>query len=243
VPDEHAGMAGPLGLERSWSARKVVERVVAAPGEFRGDLWLSLRIGVVAATTALAIATLLAWSMRSARGTPWLRLALLALCLTIPGPLLGVGLIRLLNRPVDSPLGVLGWLYDTNFGPWLVQTIRAVPAATLVLWPALVSVPQAMLDTAATEGSGWLGRLVRIALPQRWPAVAAAWLVGLAIAIGELAGTVLVIPPQPATTISVRVFQLLHYGVDDRVAAMSLVMVSGIAALTWISATLLKGRA
>jgi hypothetical protein len=36
------------------------------------------------------------------------------------------------------------------------------------------------------------------------------------------------------------VFQLLHYGVDDRVAAICLVMVAGIAALTGIAATLLK---
>jgi ABC-type Fe3+ transport system permease subunit len=205
-------------------------------------LWLSLRIGAAAATAALAIAIPLAWSMRVARGVPWVRLAVLALCLTIPGPLLGIGLIHLLNRPVDSPLSVLAWLYDTNVAPWLAQTIRALPLATLILWPALASVPQVMLDTAATEGSGFVGRLLRIALPQRWPVVAAAWLVGLAIAVGELAATVLVVPPQQSTMISVRIFQLLHYGVDDRVAAISLVMVAGIAALTWVSASLLKRR-
>jgi iron(III) transport system permease protein len=148
-----------------------------------------------------------------------------------------------MNRPADSPLSFLAWLYDTNFAAWLVQTIRALPVATLILWPALASVPQAMLDTAASEGSGSLGRLLRIALPQRWPAAAAAWLVALAIAIGELAATVLVIPPQQSTAISVRIFQLLHYGVDDRVAAISLVIVAGIAVLTWISASLLKHKA
>jgi len=232
----------PHGPVRSWSAAKVVERLAAAPAEFRGDLWLSIRIGVVAATAALVIAIPLAWSMRSARATPWVRLAVLAVCLTIPGPLLGVGLIHLMNRPVDSPLSFLAWLYDTNFGPWLVQTIRSLPVATLILWPALASIPQVMLDAAATEGSSSLGRLFRIALPQRWPAAAAAWLVALAIAIAELAATVLVIPPQQSTAISVRIFQLLHYGVDDRVAAISLVLVAGIAALTWISATLLKRK-
>ena len=78
--------------------------------------------------------------------------------------------------------------------------------------------------------------------PQRWPAVAAAWLVGFAIAIGELAATVLVLPPQQSTAISVRVFQMLHYGVDDRLAAICLVMVVGIATLTGIAATLLKRK-
>jgi iron(III) transport system permease protein len=225
---------------RTWSVAKLATGLLAAPAEFRGDLWLSMRIGIAAATAALAIALPLAWSMCSARRTPVVRLAILALALTIPGPLLGLGLIHLLNRPDSSPLWFFAHLYDTNFAPWLAQAIRAVPMATLILWPALASVPQVMLDTAATEGSGWFGRLWRIAMPQRWPAIAAAWLFGLAIAVGELAASVLVIPPQPSTAISVRIFQLLHYGVDDRVAAISLLMVAGIATLTWISVTLLQ---
>jgi iron(III) transport system permease protein len=230
------------GRVRSWSVAKVGERIVAAPQEFAGELLLSGTIGANAATAALAIGLPLAWSMRLARRTPWLRLTGLALCLTIPGPILGVALIRLLNRPPDSPLAFLALVYDSNFAPWLVQTTRALPIVTLILWSALATIPQAMLDAATMDGAGWWGRLLRIALPQRWPAAAAAWLIGLAIAIGELAATVLVIPPQPHTAISVRVFQLLHYGVDDRVAAICLVMVAGIAALTGIAAALLKRR-
>jgi ABC-type Fe3+ transport system permease subunit len=230
------------GRVRSWSAAKVAERIIAAPPEFAGELWLSGRIAAIAATAAVAIGLPLAWSMRLARRTPWLRLTALALCLTIPGPLLGVALVRLLNRPPDSPLAFLALVYDSNFAPWLVQTIRALPVVTLVLWSALATIPQVMLDAAKMDGAGWWGRLVRIALPQRWPAAAAAWLIGLAIAVGELAATVLVIPPQPSTAISVRVFQLLHYGVDDRVAAICLVMVAGIGALTGIAAVLLRRR-
>jgi iron(III) transport system permease protein len=230
------------GRVRSWSVAKVGERIVAAPQEFAGELLLSGTIGANAATAALAIGLPLAWSMRLARRTPWLRLTALALCLTIPGPLLGVALIRLLNRPPDSPLAFLELAYDSNIAPWLVQTIRALPIVTLILWSALATIPQVMLDAATMDGAGWWGRLVRIALPQRWPAAAAAWLIGLAIAVGELAATVLVIPPQPYTAISVRVFQLLHYGVDDRVAAICLVMVAGIATLTGIAAALLKRR-
>jgi iron(III) transport system permease protein len=168
---------------------------------------------------------------------------MLSLCLTVPGPLLGVATIRLLNRPPDSPLAALAWLYDSNFAPWLVQMLRALPLATLIMWPAFASVPQVMLDTAATDGTGWWGRLLRIALPQRWPAAAAAWLVGFAVALGELAATILVMPPQRgATALSIQIFQLLHYGVDDRVAAICLVTVFAVAALTGIAATLLKRR-
>jgi iron(III) transport system permease protein len=237
------------GRTRTWSATKVAEQLAKAPRDFQGELWLSTKIGAAAATAALALALPLAWSMRRSLGGvpvqhwPWLRLLMLSLCLTVPGPLLGVATIRLLNRPPDSPLAALAWLYDSNFAPWLVQMLRALPLATLIMWPAFASVPQVMLDTAATDGTGWWGRLLRIALPQRWPAAAAAWLVGFAVALGELAATILVMPPQRgATALSIQIFQLLHYGVDDRVAAICLVTVFAVAALTGIAATLLKRR-
>jgi iron(III) transport system permease protein len=242
------------GHIRGWSATKVVERVVAAPREFAGELELSAAIGAAAASAAILVALPLAWSLvkvlRGVRRTPgnnrrgwslpWLRLGSLALCLTVPGPLLGIGLIHALNRPPDSVLAPLAVLYDSNFAPWLAQTIRSLPLVTLILWPALATIPQDVLDAAATDGAGWWRQLLFIAMPQRWSAVLAAWLVGFAIAVGEVAATVLVIPPQPSTAISVRVFQLLHYGVDDRVAAICLVLVAGIAFVTGIAAALLK---
>lgn len=231
------------GRVRSWSLAKAFEQIGEAPFEFQGELLMSARVGALAATAATVVALPLAWSMRRPRRFPLVRLATLATCMTIPGPLLGLGMIRVLNQPEDSPLGFLGLLYDTEFAPWLVQSVRALPLATLILWPALASVPQAMLDVAATDGIGWRGQLLRIALPQRWPAVAAAWLVAFAIAVDELAATVLVQPPAAGgvQAISVSIFQLLHYGVDDRAAAICIVMVFGVAVVT-AAAALLAGR-
>ncbi len=245
-------IATETGRIRTWSFAQLAARIAAAPGQFRGELLLSAKLGALAATTAVAIGLLLAWKLRGVvsrdsawRPTPTTVAALLviALCFTIPGPLLGLATIRLLNQPPDSPLSLLAWLYDSNFAPWLVQTIRTLPIATLILWPALATVPQVMLDTAATDGTGPWGQLFHIAVPQRWPAIAAAWLIAFAVALGELAATILVIPPQVgATALSIQVFQLLHYGVDDRVAAICLVMVVTIAGLTGIAAKLMTNK-
>jgi iron(III) transport system permease protein len=228
------------GRVRSWSAIKVIEGVAAAPWQYRAELWQSVQIGTTAATAAVLIGLPLAWSMRgkTSQRLPWLRLGAIAFLLAVPGPLLGIALIRLLNQPTDSPLSCLAWLYDTNFAPWLVQTLRALPIVTLILWPTLATVPQAMLDTAATDGAGWWRRLLLIVIPQRWPALVAAWFVGFAVAVGELAATLLVVPPGP-TTISVRIFSLIHYGVDDRVASICLVLVLGLAGLALIGLRLL----
>jgi iron(III) transport system permease protein len=226
---------------RSWSAAKVLERLAAAPGEFAGDLWLTLQVSSAAATAALVLGMPLAWSLRLARRPPVLRLVALAACLAIPGPLLGIGVIRLLNQPPSSALAFLAALYDSQFAPWLVQMIRALPLVTLVLWFALASIPQSVLDAAVVDGAGWWNRLLRIALPQRWPAAFAAWLVGLAVAAGELAATVLVVPPGRSTAITVRIFQLLHYGVDDRVAAISLVLALAMGLIAALTIFTLRG--
>jgi ABC-type Fe3+ transport system permease subunit len=220
---------------RGWSAGQVISRLAAAPREFGGDLLLSAGLAGAAATAAVAIGLPLAWSLRLSRRTPYARIFVLVLCLVIPGPVLGIGVIRLLNQPPASPLSFLAPLYDSHFAPWLVQTIRGLPLVTLIVWAALASIPQATLDAAVLDGAGWWRRLLRIALPQRWPAVASAFLVGSAIAASELAATVLVMPPGRSTAISVRVFQLLHYGVDDRVAAISLVMAAGLAVVAAVA--------
>lgn len=237
------------GRVRAWSLWQLITRLASTPKQFLGELTLSCEIGSAAATAAVLFGLLISWSWRNTRSgdaiwrpTP-LRiaaLAIIALCLTLPGPLLGLGVISLLNQPPSSPLSILATLYDSNFSPWLVQSIRTLPIATLILWPALASVPQVMLDTAATDGTGHWGQLFRIAVPQRWAAIVAAWLVAFAVAIGELAATILVMPPQlGATALSIQIFQLLHYGVDDRIAAICLMLVALIAALTGISTKLM----
>jgi ABC-type Fe3+ transport system permease subunit len=174
-------------------------------------------------------------------------LAITAICLMTPGPVLGVVTIWCLNRPPGSPLAFLAWLYDVPwFAPFLVQTIRAVPLAVLLLWPALASIPQATLDAAKSEGAGSLRRLVLVALPQRPAAVALAVVVGLAVALGELAATTLVYRAG-TTPISVRSFGMLHSGVDDRLAGLVLLMfltalMAGIAAVVAWRRTIRRGE-
>jgi iron(III) transport system permease protein len=50
-----------------------------------------------------------------------------------------------------------------------------------------------------------------------------AWLAALAISLGDLAASILVVPPG-VTTLSIRIFGLLHYGVEDQVAGICLAM-------------------
>jgi len=207
-----------------WSASKAARLIFNSPWEHRRELGWSLAIGSVATLAATTLAILLAWALRTRR-LPLLPTALLlSLGFAIPGPLLGVWLIGCLNHPKDSMFWPLTLCYDhTILAPVLAQFLRALPLATLIVGAQFASLPQDVLDSARSEGAGWWRQLLSIALPWCWPAVGAAAGMALIVALGDLAATLLVSPPG-VSTISVRIFGLLHYGAEDRVSALCLML-------------------
>ena len=223
------------GRLRSWSAAKCLAMIVTSPWRYEREFGWTLLIAPLAATAAVVLALGLAWPARRGglRAAPALLLS--SLCLALPGPVIGLGLIHLLNRP-EVP--GLVYLYDRSIlAPWLAMTIRGLPLATLTLWHGLRTVPPAMLEAAAVDGAGPLRRFWSIALPSRLPAVALAWVVALAVALGDLAASILVVPPGVAT-LSIRIFGLLHAGVEDQVAGICLAMILMFAAATGLAAWL-----
>jgi iron(III) transport system permease protein len=248
------------GRIRSFSPGKCLQIICSAPEKFRRELGWSLLIGILSATAAVLTAIPLAWmarktdSPRATNGRSGLHGAtngrgftvnfqfaiynlqfviitlIIAVLLTLPGPILGIAIIRLLNRP-ELPGAV--WLYDHSImAPWLAVYLRSLPIATLIMWHALQTVPKEILESAMIDGAGPVTRLWRIALPMRWPAAAVAWLAALAISLGDLAASILVVPPG-VTTLSIRIFGILHYGVEDQVAGICLAMILIFALLAW----------
>lgn len=209
---------------RSWSATKLVGVLADTPGKHRREWGWSFTLGGAVAVAATTSGTLLAWALRK-RWLPVVPMAILvALGFGLPGPVLGVWLIRVLNWPYDSAFGFLTWFYDeTLLAPMLAQTIRALPLVTFLLWIQMERVPQDLLDNAASEGANSWSQLIYVVLPLRWVGLLAAACVAFIIAIGELAATVLVMPPG-VSTLSIRIFGLLHYGAEDQVAALCLVL-------------------
>ena len=103
------------------------------------------------------------------------------------------------------------------------------------MWHAFRTLPDQMLDSAAVDGAGPITQLWRIALPCRRRALVLAWIVALAVALGDLAASILVMPPG-VTTLSIRIFNLLHYGVEDRVAGICLALIAMFAAVAAVVA-------
>jgi iron(III) transport system permease protein len=220
---------------RQWSAGHFCRIIASALSSFRHEFGWSLLIGGAAATCAVVVGAGLAWWARRGgwRAVPALTLG--ACGSAFPGPLIGLGIIGMLDR---GESGLLIWLYDrTILAPVLAITIRVLPLATLGCWYVLRSVADDALDCAACEGAGsWL-RFWLVVWPQRRFGLAATWLAVFAMAAGDLACSILVVPPG-VTTVPIRVFGLIHAGVDDQVAGLCLVMFTGVAtavaAVLWL---------
>jgi iron(III) transport system permease protein len=225
---------------QSWSPTKLLQLVVRSPWENRREWGWSLACGALAAALATALAVVVAWRVRERPRWAAPSAIALAIVAAIPAPLVGVWTIEMLNRPPNSPLAALTFLYDrTLAAPVFVQIVRALPLVALWLWSQLATISDDLLDAARSEGAGAWTRFWRIVLPLRRSALTAALAAALALAIGELSATLLVVPPG-VTTISVQVFQLLHYGVDDRVAALCL-SIFGLIAAGVLAASLFAG--
>ncbi len=228
-------MQTDTGRVRTWSVAKCLAMVAESPIRHQQEFGWSLLIGGLAATAAVSVGTCLAWSARRGGRKAVPALLVTAVGLALPGPIVGLAIIQLLNRP-EIP-GMVD-LYDRSIlAPWLGQTIRCLAPATLVMWHALRTIPRQTLEAAAVDGAGPIRRFWAIVLPSRLPALAVAWTVALAIALGELAVSVLVVPPRVAT-LPIRIFGLLHAGVEDQVAGICLALIglfAGIAAVaTWL---------
>jgi iron(III) transport system permease protein len=208
---------------RHWSASKFVEVLAPVLWDYRKEYGWTILISALAATSAIALAMPFAWLARRGGRRSIPALLVSALCLATPGPLVGLGVIWLLDR--DQSL--LIWLYDrTVFAPVLAMLVRILPIAILLCWYALRTVPDDVLDSAACHGAGPWSKFWLIAAPQRVAAIAAAWLAAFVIASGDLACSILVVPPG-VTTVPIRVFNLIHYGVDHQVAGVCLTMLAG----------------
>ena len=211
---------------RTWSIDKFVEVMSSAPRDFSAEIGWTILIGGASASIALIFSFAIAWFAR--RDIFWAigAVILVVVCASVPGPLVGLTVIDLLNQKGVAPLI---WLYDrTIAAPVLAILVRCLPICLLIAWYSLKSVPQETLDSAASEGAGAWRQFWLIALPQRWLAVPIAWLATFAFASGDLTASILVTPPG-VSTVPIRVFGMIHFGVIHEVASLSLTSAFGFA--------------
>jgi iron(III) transport system permease protein len=211
-----------LGLPPIWSMSGLWGTLGFAASDSAGPIVVSLALAAAAATITAALAWALAWSSRRSAFFQGLLMATLALTLAAPGPVAGMAL-KLAYR-------WFAWIHDTPVIVVMAQSLRTLPYALLILWPALSILPPELLESAALDGHGPSGQALRVALPLSWRPLIASWFVAFVLGFGELPATNLLLPPG-VTTITFHLWTLLHTGVESHLAGVALVTLAVIAAL------------
>lgn len=215
----------------------------AVSGPVGREFSLSLGIAGAAALLSAPLSALaLSWFNAPQRGVPrrgagWA----LFLPAALPAPLVGVGLIALWNRPE------FGALYPSLALPVLAALARFTPFAALALLAQLRRVDPLLWDAARVFQSsgarisrgGALRTLLRVQLPLALPGLLTGMCLVFALTLGELGATLLVAPPGQST-LTLRIYNYLHYGASDSVAGLCLALAAATLAAGGLSVVFLN---
>jgi iron(III) transport system permease protein len=212
-----------------WSAQVFV-RHLANTVRVRGLLVVEsffLAAGSGALTAGLAL--VVCWLAVGAR---WFRLGalgLMAVLWALPGPILGIGLKDTIAWVVDVvpvyPLAVALYYGPSPVPAVWAHMVRFFPCAVAVLWPVLRLFPGELRDAARVDGARPRQELRHLVLPLAWPACLRAGFAVMVLSLGELSAGKLVGTPG-SRTFAQEVFDQMHYGVTNDLAALCLLLLA-----------------
>jgi len=141
------------------------------------------------------------------------------LLFTLPGTVIGVGLISLWNRPAT------GFVYATAAIVILAYLAQYTALTSRIMMATLGRIPQSLDEAAQMAGAPWLARIVHVVIPAALPGVIAAWLIGFIFCLRDLGASMLVYPPGQ-DTLPVRIYTLMANGAPSLIAALCVILVS-----------------
>ncbi len=168
----------------------------------------SLEYSILSATGVILIALLTwRWRLDSALWLPFF----------VPGVLLGIALIWIFNRP-----GTEGF-YQSAGIVILAYVVRYAALGWNIVARALRTGDAGLLAMARLEGANFWQTLRHVHWPQASAQVGAAWYVTYLLCLWDVETLVLIVPPG-GESLSLRIFNLLHYGHNSQVNALCLLL-------------------
>jgi len=204
------------GGPRGWSVAGLSKAFARAIEVGRADLQRSLLYSTSAALVCLVPGLVLGHALQRSCWSAWLEPLVLA-PLAVPAILFGIGYIALWNQPVTERLYASGFLVVLlDIGRFAAFPVLAGAGATAMLDPRLE-------EAARLSNAGPLRRLVAVVLPALRGSLLGGAALVFVFAMRELDAAILV--PAANGTAMFRVYNAIHFGRDDFVAALALLIV------------------
>ena len=206
-------------IQRSWSPWVVMESMVQSKS-FTNEIAWSLQLSLYSTLTATILGAIVVGCARK-RWSAWIAIGFAAFLLAVPGPLVNLTIISLLDRSEPEWLGTLA--DRTLFAPILAQQTRCFPVVFALLWIASQryrkrNARQLQLD----QGLPFTTRIWIGVFAMKKPILTSAT-IAFFVSFADLSTYLLVQPPQ-VTTVAMRMFDLLHYGIKNRESGLALAL-------------------
>ncbi len=209
------------GGSRGFTTANLASAFTSAFERTSPNLRASLLFSVAAALCTAPLALVLGHALARARRARRSASLIVLIPIAVPAILFGIGSIALWNRPATAAV------YDSGAMAVLLFIGRFAPFAVLALSSAAATLDPRLEEAARLAGAGPVRRLAWIVAPALWPAILGAMVLVFVLALRELDAAILV--PAANSTALFRLYNAVHFGRDDFVAALALLMIFFVA--------------
>jgi iron(III) transport system permease protein len=198
---------------------------VATREDTVSGIWNSLVVGTGSASAVAAGTFALSWIVvRRRQAIRWLLDVIVSLPLVFPGIVLGIAvLVEFLNLRFIPAYGTV-WIVIFALG------VKFLPYGMRFSYSSLLSIDRQLEESARMCGAGTLRVLRSVVLPLAMPAIVATWIYVFMNAIRDLSTAVLLSGANNAI-VSVVILNLWDNGEVPQLAALSVLIVAGVAVL------------
>ena len=208
---------------RTWSLIKALQIVLTSPWRYREELAWSVVVGQAVAISTVLLAMIVTWRGRRNPVVNLLGWTVTVLGLATPGPIVALAVTRIVNQPT---IPALIYLYDeTIFAPWICLAFRMFPFAFLTFQWLVERLNPYLIDSVVIETKRPSRQIAYTLMRQLRIPLVGLWILIFALSMADLSTTILAVPPG-VNTISIRIFNLVHYGVTDQLAGLCLATAS-----------------
>jgi len=131
---------------------------------------------------------------------------------TVPGSVMGVGLIALWNRPATA------LVYTSSAMIILAYLAQYTALTTRISVAMLATIPATLEEAAQMSGAPWLARLRQVLVPAALPGIVSAWILAFIFCLRDVGASMLVYPAG-ADPLPVRILTLMANGAPNLIAA------------------------
>jgi len=220
-----------------YSFGHVWQGVARVPSVFASEIAWSSTIALSSCLLSLTLATLAFWFSIHSKFCRVIFLLSVAICSGLPGPLIGSSLLWLRSIGESS---LITWLFDrTIFAPVIANILFCWPVCSVLVWFVLRNTARDSLEHAKMEGASSISRLLRIVVAGNKLGLLGVAIIIFAHSFGELSASQLAVPPG-MDTVPRRMLGMLHSGVNDHTAGLTIVIVGFTIVLVAIGSVFLR---